>query len=211
MFTQYQLPYAYDALEPHIDALTVETHHGKHHATYTKNLNDVAEKAGVSDKDIVELLGSLDSVDEEYRTAIRNNGGGFYNHNLYFETISPEGGGAPAGELAKKIDETFGSFDAFKEKISALALGQFGSGWAWLSVAIDGSLVLSNTGNQDNPISLGTGHMPIMCIDVWEHAYYLKYKNLRADYVKALFEVIDWNVVGAKYEEAACKEISPVG
>ncbi len=201
MFTQYQLPYAYDALEPHIDALTVETHHGKHHATYTKNLNDFAEKAGVQEKDIVELLGSLEDVSEEYRTAIRNNGGGFYNHNLYFETISPNGGGVPTGVLGDKINECFGSFEEFKEKISALAMGQFGSGWAWLSVAKDGSLVLSNSGNQDNPISLGTGNMPIMCIDVWEHAYYLKYKNLRADYVKELFEVIDWEVVGRKYEE----------
>ena len=150
MFTQYQLPYAYDALEPHIDALTVETHHGKHHATYTKNLNDFAEKAGVQEKDIVELLGSLEDVSEEYRTAIRNNGGGFYNHNLYFETISPNGGGVPTGVLGDKINECFGSFEEFKEKISALAMGQFGSGWAWLSVAKDGSLVLSNSGNQDN-------------------------------------------------------------
>ena len=202
MFQQCTLNFSYDALEPHIDALTVETHHGKHHATYTKNLNDAAEKAGVADKDITELLASLDSIDEAYRTAIRNNGGGFYNHNLYFETISPNGGGTPDGKLGDKINETFGSFDAFKEKISALAIGQFGSGWAWLSVAKDGSLVLSSSSNQDNPISLGTGNIPIMCIDVWEHAYYLKYKNLRGDYVKELFEVIDWKLVGEKYEKA---------
>lgn len=202
MFKQCELAFSYDALEPHIDALTVETHYAKHHATYTKNLNDAAEKAGVADREITELLASLDSVDEAFRTAIRNNGGGFYNHNLYFETISPNGGGTPTGALGDKINETFGSFDAFKEKISALAISQFGSGWAWLSVAKDGALVLSNTGNQDNPISLGTGNTPILCIDVWEHAYYLKYKNLRADYVKELFEVIDWKLVGEKYENA---------
>lgn len=200
MFEQYKLPYAYDALEPHIDALTVETHHGKHHATYTASLNKFAEQAGVQDMDIVELLGNLDRIeDPALRTAIRNNGGGFYNHNLYFETISPDGGGEPEGILAEKINETFGSFQDFKEKINALAVGQFGSGWAWLSADKDGNLFLSNTANQDNPISNGSGTMPILAIDVWEHAYYLKFKNLRAKYVETLYEVIDWKAVEAKY------------
>jgi Fe-Mn family superoxide dismutase len=146
----------------------------------------------------------LDRIeDETLRTGIRNNGGGFYNHNLYFMTIGGENkGGKPQGKLAEKIDAAFGSFDEFKEKISALAIGQFGSGWAWLSVTPSGELVLSATANQDNPISLGTGNTPIFTIDVWEHAYYLKYKNLRADYVKAFFDIVNWNEVGRLYEEA---------
>ena len=203
MFEQYKLPYSYDALEPHIDALTVETHHSKHHATYTANLNKFAEEAGVSEKEITKLLGSLDEIpDEKLRTAIRNNGGGFYNHNLYFMTLSPDGGGEPTGILAEKIDQAFGSFESFKEKISALALSQFGSGWAWLSVDKKGELVLSQSLNQDNPISQKTGNTPIFTIDVWEHAYYLKYKNLRADYVKALFNIVDWNKVTELYNAA---------
>ena len=204
MFEQVKLAYATDALEPHIDKETVETHHGKHHATYTTNLNNFAEKAGVADMDIEQLLASLDSIeDPALRTAIRNNGGGFYNHNLYFSTISPNGGGEPEGRLAAKINESFGSFAALKEKLTNLALSQFGSGWAWLEVDEAGNLSASSTLNQDNPISLGTGKKPIVAIDVWEHAYYLKYKNLRADYVKALFEVIDWKLVAEKYDAIA--------
>ena len=203
MFTQYQLPYSNDALEPTIDTLTVETHHGKHHATYTATLNTLAEQAGVADMEITELLANLDKIeDPALRTAIRNNGGGFYNHNLYFSTISPNGGGQPEGILADKINEAFGSFEAFQEKITALALGQFGSGWAWLSVTPAGALVLSNSPNQDNPISLGTGNTPIFTIDVWEHAYYLKYKNLRPAYVKAFFDVVDWKAVEENYKAA---------
>ena len=199
MFKQYELPFASDALEPTIDALTVETHHGKHHAAYTKAFNELAEKAGMADMPVEELLSNLDKAPEELRTGLRNQGGGYYNHNLYFSTLSPNGGGVPTGELAKKIDETFGSFDSFKEQISKLALGQFGSGWAWLSVARDGSLVLSSSANQDNPISLGTGNKPIFTIDVWEHAYYLKYKNLRASYVSELFNIVDWTAVEKLY------------
>lgn len=206
MFTQYQLPYSYDALEPVIDALTVETHHGKHHATYTANLNALAEKAGVQDKEITSLLANLDQIkDDTLRTGIRNNGGGYYNHNLYFQIMGPNGGGEPTGILKEKIDEAFGSFDGFVEKISALAIGQFGSGWAWMSVTPSGDLVLSNSLNQDNPISLGTGNMPIFALDVWEHAYYLKYKNLRATYVKEFFNVVDWNVVSELYQKAVKK------
>jgi len=203
MFEQYKLPFAYDALEPVIDALTVETHHGKHHAAYTKAFNEAAEKAGLSGKSAEEILSSLDTVsDTSLKNALRNNGGGYYNHNLYFMTLALNGKKEPTGELAEKIKATFGSFDEFKEKISALALTQFGSGWAWLSVSKDGSLILSQSANQDNPISLGSGNKPIFCIDVWEHAYYLKYKNLRAQYVKELFNVVDWAVVEKLYEKA---------
>ncbi len=200
MFEQYQLPYATNALESVIDTLTIETHHGKHHATYTKNLNDAAEKAGVANMDIEELLGSLDKIgDEALRKAVRNNGGGFYNHNLYFSTISPTPKKAPEGELLAKINETFGSLEELKAKLSALAAGQFGSGWAWLSANKSGELMASASPNQDNPISEGTGFVPLLAIDVWEHAYYLKYKNLRPDYIKALFDILDWGAVEANY------------
>jgi len=201
MFNQIQLSYAYDALEPHIDALTMETHYSKHHAAYTKNLNDAAEKAGVADKEITSLLSSLDSIsDEALRKAIRNNGGGFYNHNLYFSTMSPDGGGEPDGFLKDALEKAFGSFPDFQNQLSGLAAGQFGSGWGWLSANRDGKLVLSASANQDNPLMEGKGFVPILGIDVWEHAYYLKYKNLRADYIKAFFNVIDWKAVASNYE-----------
>ena len=201
MFEQVKLGYATNGLEPQIDQLTIETHYGKHHALYTKNLNDAAEKAGVADKDIEELLASLDSVsDEALRKALRNNGGGFYNHNLYFSTLSAEKNTEPVGDLKVKIDEKFGDYATLKEKLTALALGQFGSGWAWLSANKAGDLMVSASPNQDNPISEGTGYIPILAIDVWEHAYYLNYKNLRADYVAKLFEIIDWKLVEANYQ-----------
>lgn len=200
MYSQYKLPYSYDALEPYIDALTMETHYSKHHATYTKNLNDAVEKAGIS-KDIGELLSSLEGIpDAALRKAIQNNGGGFYNHNLYFSTIGPNGGGEPAGAFAKLLEGEFGSFSAFQERLGGLAVGQFGSGWAWLSADRGGRLKLSSTANQDNPLMEGAGYVPILGIDVWEHAYYLKYKNLRADYVKAFYSVIDWKPVADNYE-----------
>lgn len=203
MFEQYKLPFAYDAMEPHIDTLTMETHHGKHHAAYTATFNKLAEQAGVQDKDIVEVLANLDQIEDvTLRTGLRNQGGGYYNHNLYFSTISPNGGGEPQGALAEKIAEIFGGFAELKEKLIALAIGQFGSGWAWLSADKDGGLHVSQSLNQDNPISQGTGNMPIMCIDVWEHAYYLKYRNLRADHVRDLFDIIDWRAVEANYEKA---------
>lgn len=202
MFKQYVLPYEYDVMEPHIDATTMETHHSKHHKTYTDNLNDAAKKAGVENMDIEKLLGNLDKIeDTALRKAIRNNGGGFYNHNLYFMTISPKGGGEAVGKVAEKINEKFGSFENFKEEISKLALGQFGSGWAWLSANHKGEIMISASPNQDNPISEGTEFVPIFAIDVWEHAYYLKYKNLRGDYVKTIFEVVDWTAVEKNYEE----------
>jgi len=203
MFKQYELPFASNALEPVLDALTVETHHGKHHATYTKTFNELAEKAGLANKSVEEILSNLDSVeDAALRNGLKNNGGGYYNHNLYFSEIGPDCGGKPEGKLAAKIDECFGSFEDFKEKISNLALTQFGSGWAWLSVAKDGSLVLSQSANQDNPYSLKSGTTPIFCIDVWEHAYYLKYKNLRAAYIKDFFDIVNWKAVEKFYEKA---------
>lgn len=200
MFEQYKITYGYDALEPHMDAETVETHYGKHHVTYTTNFNKAVEDAGLTGKTVEEILGSLDSVaDEAKRTALRNNGGGYYNHNLFFEELTPGGSKEPTGELANMIDATFGSFDGLKEKMTALAIGQFGSGWAWLEKDAEGNLFVSKSGNQDNPISLNTGHTPIMTIDVWEHAYYLKYKNLRPSYVEAIWNLINWDIVAAKY------------
>ncbi len=202
MFEQITLPYATDALEPHIDKLTVETHHGKHHKTYTATFNAKAEEAGVADKTVEEILSNLDSIsDTALRNAVKNNGGGYYNHNMYFEILSPTPAAAPTGALADKINATFGSVDELKAKLKAAALGQFGSGWAWLVVKSDGSLEVTSTPNQDNPYTDGSG-IPIMCIDVWEHAYYLKYKNLRADYVDSFFNVLDWAVVSKKYDEA---------
>ena len=200
MFKQITLPYAYDALEPVIDALTVETHYAKHHAAYTKNFNDFAHKAGVADKTIEEVLTSLGSFeDPALRNALRNNGGGFYNHNLYFSTLSPNAAHAPEGALLDKINETFGSLDSVIKNISAAAAGQFGSGWSWLSANESGELMVSASPNQDNPLIEGTGFVPILAVDVWEHAYYLKYRNLRPDYIKALFEIIDWKKVEELY------------
>ena len=202
MFIRYTLPYSYDAMEPHIDALTMKTHYTKHHAGYTNNLNDAVAKAG-TDKDITSLLSSLDAIsDPALRQTIRNNGGGYYNHNLYFSTITPSGGEDPSGAFGNLLKSEFGSFADFKDKLSALALGQFGSGWAWLSADKDGKLLLSSTSNQDNPLMEGKGYTPILGIDVWEHAYYLKYKNLRGEYVKAFFNVINWDEVAKNYEKA---------
>ena len=202
MFEQIKLPYATNALEPYIDQLTVETHHGKHHATYTKTFNELAEKAGMADLSAEELLASLDKVgDATLRQGLKNQGGGFYNHNLYFEMFSPSPAKAPTGKLAQAIDDTFGGLDALKEQLTTAATTQFGSGWAWLSTDKSGKLVVSKTANQDNPISEGTGMIPLVALDVWEHAYYLKYKNLRPDYIKAFFEVLDWAKVSARYEE----------
>lgn len=202
MFKQFELPYGNGDLEPVIDTQTVETHYGKHHATYTANLNSLAEKAGVADMKICELLKNLDKVkDPALRTGIRNNGGGFYNHNLYFEELSPKGKRKPEGDLLTAIEEEFGSFEEFKDRIETMAVSQFGSGWAWLSVDKNKKLIISNSPNQDNPYTQGTG-IPIFTIDVWEHAYYLKYKNMRADYVKMFFDIVDWSIVEKRYSEA---------
>jgi len=199
MFEQIKLPYAFDALEPYVDATTMETHYGKHHAAYTNTLNTFCEKAGITDWTIEEILTKLDELPEDVRGPIRNNGGGYYNHNLYFSTMAPGKGGKPTGALAAKIDATFGSFEEFVAKISAAATGRFGSGWAWLSADKAGNLVVSSTPNQDNPLMEGKGFVPILGIDVWEHAYYLKYKNLRAEYVKQFFAVINWDAVAENY------------
>jgi Fe-Mn family superoxide dismutase len=202
MFEQIKLPYAFDALEPHIDKLTMETHYLKHHAAYTKNLNDAAEKAGLSDRPIETLLSDFKTaVPDGVKTAVRNNGGGYFNHNLYFGHMAPNGGGAPSGALAEAIRGAFGGFSDFKEQISRAAMGQFGSGWAWLAADGAGALKVMASPNQDNPLLETEGAWrPILGIGVWEHAYYLKYKNLRADYVKAFFEVVDWAAVARAFE-----------
>lgn len=202
MFEQQKLSYSYDALEPFLDALTMETHYSKHHAAYTKNLNAALENAGIRPDSIEKLLSSLDEIsDEAVRKAVRNNGGGFYNHNIYFQSLSPEKHREPVGKLADAIRTQLGGTDSVKEKLSALAVSLFGSGWAWLSANSDGKLQLSSSANQDNPLMEGKGFVPILAIDVWEHAYYLKYKNLRADYVKAFWEVLDWEKVSESYEK----------
>ncbi len=194
-----ELKYSYDALEPHIDALTMETHYSKHHKGYVDNLNKALEGHSKFQKmSIEEILKSLDELPEEIRTAVRNNGGGHYNHTLFWEIMSSDGGGKPDGELAKKIDEDLGGFDKFKEELKKAALGRFGSGWAWL-VLNNGKLEIVSTPNQDNPIS--DGKPPILGIDVWEHAYYLKYKNLRADYIDAWWNVVDWKKVSEVFDK----------
>ena len=201
MFEQVKLDYAFDALEPHIDTMTMETHYGKHHATYTKNFNDAVEKAGLGGKSVEEILSSLSSVsDEALRNALQNNGGGYYNHNLYFSVMSPKKGTKPSPALAEAINRDFGSLEKLIESLQNLALGQFGSGWAFLSVGKEGKLYVTKAANQNNPFMEEGQHTPILGIDVWEHAYYLRYKNLRGDYLKNFFEVLDWEKVSANYE-----------
>jgi Fe-Mn family superoxide dismutase len=196
-FTLPDLKYAHNALEPNIDARTMEIHHGKHHAGYTNNLNAAIEGTSMDGKSIEEILKNLDMNNK----AVRNNGGGYYNHSLFWEVMSPNGGGAPSGDLAKAINDSFGSFDAFKEAFSSAAKTQFGSGWAWLCVHKGGKLDVCGTPNQDNPLmpGVGCGGTPILGIDVWEHAYYLNYQNRRPDYVSAFFNVINWDEVAKRY------------
>ncbi|QXD15002.1 superoxide dismutase [Rhodocaloribacter litoris] len=195
------LPYPYDALEPHIDARTMEIHHTKHHQGYVNNLNKALEgHADLQAKSIEDLLRGIDQVPERIRTAVRNNGGGHANHSLFWTIMSPDGGGTPGGSLAEAINETFGSFDAFKEKFAAEAAGRFGSGWAWLVVDEDGKLRLYSTANQDSPYM--QGHTPILGLDVWEHAYYLHYQNRRPDYINAWWNVVNWAQVAKNYEAA---------
>lgn len=201
MFEQVKLDYAFDALEPHIDTMTMETHYGKHHATYTKNFNDAVEKAGLGEKSVEEILSSLSSVSgETLRNALQNNGGGFYNHNLYFSVMSPKKGTKPSPALAEAINRDFGSLEKLVETLQNLALGQFGSGWAFLSVDKEGKLYATKAANQNNPFMEEGQHTPILGIDVWEHAYYLRYKNLRGDYLKNFFEVLDWEKVSENFE-----------
>ena len=193
-----QLGYAHDALEPHFDARTMEIHHGKHHAGYTSKLNAAVEGTDMEGKSIEELL-----ANHSDNAAIRNNGGGYYNHCLFWEVLSPNGGGAPTGELAVAIDAAFGSLDGLKEKFNAAAATRFGSGWAWLCVN-NGVLEVCSSANQDNTLmpGVGCGGHPIMCLDVWEHAYYLNYQNRRPDYINAFWNVVNWEAVAAKYAAA---------
>lgn len=201
MFKQIELNYNFNALEPHIDELTMNTHYSKHHAAYTNNLNGAIEKIpALKDASIEDIMKNLSDIsDEAIRSAVRNNGGGFYNHNLYFAILKPGGSKNPTGDLANKIDKEFGSFDSLKEKLSSAAIGRFGSGWAWLSANKDGELQVSSSPNQDNPLMDNKGWTPILGIDVWEHAYYLKYKNLRGDYIGAFFEALNWDEVASNY------------
>ncbi|NLJ81493.1 MAG: superoxide dismutase [Firmicutes bacterium] len=204
MFKQDQLSYDFAALEPHIDRQTMEIHYGKHHAAYTNNLNAALEKAPAQQgQSIEEILRSLAVIeDQALRTAIRNNGGGYYNHNLYFDILGPNGSN-PEGALEARINQDFGNFGKLREKLTTAALTVFGSGWAWLSADPAGQLIVSSTPNQDNPLMVKDSELtPILGIDVWEHAYYLKYQNVRADYVQALFNVINWQAVAARYEKA---------
>lgn len=199
LFKLPELNYSYEALEPHIDQVTMETHHSKHHQAYIDNLNKALEgHEDLKNKDIENLIKELETVPENIRTAVRNNGGGHYNHALFWEFLSPDGGGAPKGELASKIDEDLGGLEKFKEDLKKAALGQFGSGWAWL-VLDQGKLAIVSTPNQDNPIS--QGKVPLFGIDVWEHAYYLKYKNKRNDYIDSLWNIVNWNKVEELYEK----------
>ena len=192
-----KLNYSYDALEPHIDARTMEIHHSKHHAGYTSKLNAAIEGTADAEKSVEDILSG-----ENLSAGVRNNGGGFYNHGLFWDIMSPNGGGAPTGELAEKINEAFGSFEEFKSKFSNAAATQFGSGWAWLCLK-DGKLEVCSTPNQDNPVmGHGCGGTPILGIDVWEHAYYLNYQNRRPDYINAFFNVVDWNRVTAHMNNA---------
>lgn len=193
-----ELPYAHDALEPHIDARTMEIHHGKHHNGYTNNLNAALEKfPELAGKSIEELVSDLNAVPEDIRTAVRNNGGGYYNHKLFWTSMSPEGGGAPSGALAEAIDTTFGDFETFKGTFAKAAATRFGSGWGWLSKKADGSLVVTSTPNQDNPLSEGL--TPILGVDVWEHAYYLNYQNRRGDYLSAFWNIVNWDEVSNRF------------
>ncbi len=190
------LPYAEDALEPHIDARTMGIHHGKHHAGYTRKLNAAIEGSDVVGKSIEDILANLNALPEDIRTAVRNNGGGYANHSLFWQIMSPDGGGEPSGELAEAINSAFGSFGEFQSEFSTAAATRFGSGWAWL-VSDGGALSVTSTPNQDSPLM--AGRAPILGIDVWEHAYYLHYQNRRADYIAAFFNVINWDKVAELY------------
>lgn len=195
------LPYDYNALEPHIDAATMQFHHDKHHAGYVKNLNEAVNKyPQLKSKSAEELISDLNSVPEDIRTTVRNNGGGHVNHTMYWKIMSPNGGGEPTGAIATAIRETFGSFDAFKQQFNDAGNKRFGSGWAWLVRTKDGKLQITSTPNQDSPIK--EGNYPILGNDVWEHAYYLKYQNKRADYLTAWWNVVNWNEVNKRFEQA---------
>ena len=194
------LPYAYDALEPTIDDATMHLHHDKHHQAYVDKVNAALEGTEWADKPIEEVIANLDSLPDDKKGVVRNNGGGHLNHSLFWESMSPDGGGEPSGDLASAISDAFGSFDAFKEQFEAAGVGQFGSGWAWL-VLDGGSLKITSTPNQDSPVS--SGATPLVGNDVWEHAYYLKYQNKRPDYLKAWWNVVNWDKVAERYAAAS--------
>lgn len=198
-FTLPPLPYAYDALEPTIDAMTMEIHHDRHHQAYVNNLNAAVEGTQFADMDIVELMKNLNSVPDDRRTAVRNNGGGHVNHTFFWELLTPGGSSTPTGELASAIEQKWGSFDAFKEEFEKKTAAQFGSGWGWL-VVNNGQIEIVTTPNQDTPLSQGM--TLVIGVDVWEHAYYLKYQNKRPDYLKAIWNVINWDVAAKNYEGA---------
>lgn len=193
-----KLPYAYDALEPHIDKETMEIHHTKHHNTYVTKLNDAVKGTDLESKSIVDIIKNLNSVPDDIRTAVQNNGGGHYNHSLFWEMLTPNAS-EPSGEVVDAISSTFGSLDKFKEEFAAAAAGRFGSGWAWL-VVDNGELSIVSTPNQDNPLS--EGKIPVLGLDVWEHAYYLKYQNKRPDYISAFWNVVNWDKVNELYQAA---------
>ena len=198
-FSLPDLPYAHDALEPHIDTRTMQIHHGKHHQGYTNKLNAALEgHDDLQGKSVENILRDIDAVPEAIRGAVRNNGGGYANHSLFWSVMAPDGGGDPSGNLADAINDAFGSFDAFKTQFAAAAGGRFGSGWAWL--AVDGNLKVYSTANQDSPYM--QGHTPILGLDVWEHAYYLNYQNRRPDYVGAWWNVVNWDEVASNYGQA---------
>ena len=203
-YTLPALPYAFDALEPHIDTQTMEIHHTRHHQTYVNNLNAALKDTGLDDKPVEALVSAVDSLPEAVRTAVRNNAGGHYNHSLFWTVMSPTGGGVPQGELASAIDRDLGGFDAFKDAFTKAALTRFGSGWAWLSVTAAGKLVVESSANQDSPLTqgVGSGNTPILGLDVWEHAYYLKYQNRRPEYIAAFYNVIDWAEVSRRFAAA---------
>lgn len=192
------LPYPTDSLEPHIDARTMEIHHGKHHATYVTNLNNaLKDHPSLSSRSLDDLITHLETIPEAIRTAVRNNGGGHWNHDLFWKLLTPEGSNSPKGDLAKAIDSAFGNLDEFKAKFKTAALGRFGSGWAWLVANQDGSVAITSTPNQDNPLM--EGKHAVLGLDVWEHAYYLNYQNRRADYIDAFWNVLNWDIVGSLY------------
>lgn len=203
-FVQSPLPYAYNALEPSLDAKTMEIHYSRHHAAYVKNLNTALESAGKTDqKDLIKIMNTIST----YPVAVRNNGGGHYNHDLFWSILTPKQGTMPSKELSTAINATFGSIDDFKANFNKSAMGQFGSGWAWLIVTPDGKLKITTTANQDNPLMdvIAEKGTPVLGVDVWEHAYYLNYQNRRADYLTAIWNVINWDEVSRRYQEATQK------
>ncbi|MEF9964514.1 MAG: superoxide dismutase [Comamonas sp.] len=206
-YTLPKLAYAYDALEPNIDAQTMEIHYSKHHQTYVNNLNAALEGTEFANLSIEALVAQVESLPEKLRLPVRNNGGGHANHSLFWEVMSPTGGGLPQGDVAKAIDANLGGFEAFKDAFTKAALSRFGSGWAWLTVTPQGKLAVESSANQDSPLMLGigSGNTPILGLDVWEHAYYLKYQNRRPEYIAAFYNVVDWGTVARKYAAALGK------